>query len=268
MFAYLDASNNVVATSTTEYTLEDAQASIPTAASVISGAPAGLVAVGQESETIPYHHVWSHGDGTDLTHYGRGHAYSYSVSDTSNNDVVYDELFGEIASAPDIEATVVRVGGQGADIWVVFDSDLSVNEEAALDAVVAAHASTPISYDVGDDYYSARDMTETVANNQSYQCKVVLHSPRLTGRFRIQWQANVSSSNDVKKLRVRLQNITDDETVGYPAVIKHRKGNEVYAGAIGEVTLTDEAKSFELQYKAENSTITIKDARIEMWRVS
>ena len=69
MYAYIDSSNDVVATSSTEYTLAQAQAAIPSVAQVIANAPSGLLIKGQQTAAHPYWHRWSTGDGSTLAHY-------------------------------------------------------------------------------------------------------------------------------------------------------------------------------------------------------
>ena len=69
MYAFLDSANDVIATSFTPYTLEEAQAIISWVAVVIVNAPLGLVVKGTETSTRPYYHRLASGDGTLLEHY-------------------------------------------------------------------------------------------------------------------------------------------------------------------------------------------------------
>lgn len=69
MYAYLDASNDVVAMSSTEYTLAQAQAAIPSVTQIIVDAPQGLLIKGQQTAAQPYWHRHSTGDGSMLSHY-------------------------------------------------------------------------------------------------------------------------------------------------------------------------------------------------------
>lgn len=85
MYGYLDSSDNVVATSVTEMTLAEAQAMVPSITTIIASVPTELIAVGQESDVIPYHHRKISGDGTDISHYEAASAYEYSIaSDTAS----------------------------------------------------------------------------------------------------------------------------------------------------------------------------------------
>lgn len=69
MFAYLDNLGDVVAASSTEYTLVQAQAAIPEITTVVANAPDGLFIKGTQSASQPYWHRHTSGDGTELAHY-------------------------------------------------------------------------------------------------------------------------------------------------------------------------------------------------------
>jgi hypothetical protein len=140
MYAYLDASSNVVGTSTTTLTLAQAQALIPSITTIISDAPSGLVAVGQETNATPYHHRKVSGDGTDISHYEAASTYEYSVSDDTENGLVdVDRLTEEIESNATITTGLARIGVRGDALFVVFEADLSGAEETELDSVVGDH---------------------------------------------------------------------------------------------------------------------------------
>ena len=139
MFAYLDALNNVVAASTSEYTLEDAQALIPSITTIVSNAPNGLVGVGQESDRTPYHHRLVSGDGSSFSDYEPASTYTYSIAgDTLNSLVDVPRLAYEIENSS-ITTALERIGTRGDDLMVVFVADLSGAEETTLNGLVAAH---------------------------------------------------------------------------------------------------------------------------------
>lgn len=140
MFAYLDASDNVVATSVTEMTLAEAQALVPSITTIIANAPSELVAVGEESEATPYHHRKVSGDGTDISHYEAANTYVYSVEDDTLNGVVDIGRIREEIEASAIATTLERVKRKRDDLTVVFAATLSSGDETILDGVVAAHA--------------------------------------------------------------------------------------------------------------------------------
>jgi hypothetical protein len=69
MQAYLNAAGEVLATSSTAYTLVEAQAINAEVASVVVNAPEGLIAKPVADAGHPYYHQLESGDGTSLVHY-------------------------------------------------------------------------------------------------------------------------------------------------------------------------------------------------------
>lgn len=69
MYAFTNATGDVIATSDTEYTLAEAQAVNAAIAAVIAGAPKGLVVKGTQTAAQPFYHRHTSGDGTSLSHY-------------------------------------------------------------------------------------------------------------------------------------------------------------------------------------------------------
>jgi hypothetical protein len=143
MFAYLDASDDVVATSTTEYTLAEAQALVPTIDTIISDAPKQLVAKGEvTARQPPYWHRHTSGDGssiTDYTEYPLYGKYTYSVSgDTADGVVSVDRLTEEIEASA-IAETLAYIKVENDDLEIYFDTTLSSGDETILDGLVAAH---------------------------------------------------------------------------------------------------------------------------------
>jgi hypothetical protein len=144
MYAYLDASNNVVGLSKTELTMAQAQERIPSITTIIANASSGLIAVGQETDRFPYHHRWVSGDGTSLSDYEPASAYAYYISiGTANGIVDTGRLTYEVEQSA-IVPTLARIGTYGDVVTVVFDSDLSGAEETTLTAIVAAHKGNPM----------------------------------------------------------------------------------------------------------------------------
>jgi len=147
MYAYLDAANDVVATSTTERTLEQAQAFLPSVVKVIESAPAGLVPKGQHAPTPPsYWHRLSSGNGLSISDYTtiNGYPYTYSTSsDTAGSAVSVARLTEEIEnSGISDDLQFIVVAGDLLDIF--FDDALSSGDETTLDGLVAAHTGDPL----------------------------------------------------------------------------------------------------------------------------
>jgi hypothetical protein len=69
MFAHLNSNSDVVAKSTTDYTLAQAQVVNPDIMAIISNAPDGLMVKGQETPDQPYYHRHLSGAGTAIGDY-------------------------------------------------------------------------------------------------------------------------------------------------------------------------------------------------------
>lgn len=69
MQAFLNVADDVIATSTRSYTLEQAQSVRSDIVAVINDAPSGLVRKADASAAQPYYHRFDSGDGTLLAHY-------------------------------------------------------------------------------------------------------------------------------------------------------------------------------------------------------
>lgn len=148
MYAYLDASNDVVATSTAEYTLAEAQALIPSITEVIASAPLELVAKDQPvSGRPPYWHRRVSGDGTSFSDYQERPIvtrYTYSVgNDTANGAVAVDRLEVEIQRSS-IATSLSSVSALADVLDVAFPTALSGADETTLDSLVAAHDGVPL----------------------------------------------------------------------------------------------------------------------------
>lgn len=69
MYAYLDVDNDVVAMSSTAYTLEQAQAAVPSVVTVVPDAPNELRTKGSQTASEPYWHRLTSGNGSSMDHW-------------------------------------------------------------------------------------------------------------------------------------------------------------------------------------------------------
>ena len=87
----------------------------------------------------------------------------------------------------------------------------------------------------------------------------------------VSWCAIIRQSSNSESVEARLRNITDDGTVGGLVRLEPKdSGNREDGGSAFDVIFTGAAKTSELQYRAQDGggTAKIRDARIEIWRVS
>jgi len=142
-------------------------------------------------------------------------------------------------------------------------ADIGTNTHPAIDAHIAAAV-------FGKDYQRQESLAESQTTLAAYQDKVTLTTPALTGTYRIAWGAMVTNTDKVGQ--VRLYNSTDAAVVGAEIPYRPKVATDNYPtrGAVHEVTFTGAAKTFIVQWKdgAGGNTQSIKDAWIEVWRVS
>lgn len=125
----------------------------------------------------------------------------------------------------------------------------------------------------GSDYQTAISTAQSTTTSTTFQMKVTLTTPSLTGTYRLGWAAKVGQTNTGDKVEARLRNTTDAATVGVPdngIRIEPKDTNNRYpVGGFAEVVFAGAAKTFEIQYRQQDgNTARIEDARIEIWRVS
>ncbi len=167
--------------------------------------------------------------------------------------------------------------GTASAIESVFDIDLnpaqvtSHLELADIGTNTHAQIDSHIAGDIfGDDYQRQESLAESQTTLSAYQDKVTLTTPALTGTYRVAWGAMVTNTD--KAGLVQLYNVTDAAVVGFEIPYRPKIAADDYptVGAVHEVTFTGSAKTFKIQWKdgVGGNTQSIKDAWIEVWRVS
>ncbi len=121
----------------------------------------------------------------------------------------------------------------------------------------------------GNDYQTAVSETRSTTTSSTFQNKVQLITPALTGTYRVGWGAIVDNADDAGEFR--LQNVTDAATLDGPAVGTFAEAlDRSPVGGFREVVFTGSAKTFEIQFRDQvgGNTQGIQQARIEVWKVS
>lgn len=133
-----------------------------------------------------------------------------------------------------------------------------------------ADITAPSASVFGDDYQGAGSRARSTTTSSSFQTKVTLTTPVLTGTYRVVWQAVIDQTNTQDSVEVRLQNTTLGSSVGtFQRMEPKDIDNQIFAGGAGGVVFAAQTMDFEIQWRQQDgSTAGIQDAVIEIWRVS
>lgn len=121
----------------------------------------------------------------------------------------------------------------------------------------------------GDDDQRASDETTTSTTSATFQPKITLTTPALTGVYRVAYYVELATGTANRQGRTRLYNSTDATEL----CIDERTGANagafwsVYGSAV--VTFTGAAKSFVIEFASQNGVaqISCRRARLNVWRV-
>ena len=116
-------------------------------------------------------------------------------------------------------------------------------------------------------YVTSEDVSSTTSS--TYQNKVTLVTPALSGTYRVACYCEVAIGTSNYRSLVRLYNVTDLSELCY--FDSRDSLSLIYQGKSGfqYVTFTGGSKTFKLQYASQNNSTTVycRRARIELWRV-
>lgn len=140
----------------------------------------------------------------------------------------------------------------------------------AMVATDAGGGTADIKNVFGSDYQTEISTARSTTTSSSFQVKVTLTTPTLTGTYRIGWCSIIDQQGGADSVEARLQNTTDASTVGAIQRLEPKDtDNREFAGGFAEIVFAGAAKTFQIQWRQqEGNTAGIQDARIEIWRVS
>lgn len=161
----------------------------------------------------------------------------------------------------DADATAGYLGATSSDGVLRTDSSISYTDGG--DYITLGVATT------GADYQYAESTGTSSTTSGTYQDKVTLTTGALTGTYRLGWEGITSGGSSVRTY-VRLRNTTDSTDVtGETVNISQNANARTPACGFGQVTFSGSAKTFKLQWHSfDGETASIREARVELWRVS
>jgi len=116
-------------------------------------------------------------------------------------------------------------------------------------------------------YSVARSST----TSSTFQNKVTLTLPAITGNVRVFWRALVDTTSNNKRIETRLYNSTNSAVLGTTLnLVLSDSSAKVDMGSFAVVALTGSSKTIVLQFRSADGTteVGIQDAYIEIWRIS
>jgi hypothetical protein len=122
----------------------------------------------------------------------------------------------------------------------------------------------------GQDAQVATSLVRSTTGSSTFQTKLTLTTPVLTGTYRIGWMGVVDQSTTQDSVEARLLNTITGSQVG--VVQRHEPkdtDDTYYVGGIHNEVFAAETKSFAIQWRQQDGgTAAIANAVIELWRVS
>jgi len=122
----------------------------------------------------------------------------------------------------------------------------------------------------GEDYQQVSLLAGFPTSSSSFQTRLTLTTPVLTGTYRIAWMAVVSQSSTQDSIEIRLLNTITGASVG--TVQRHEPkdtDDRIQTGGFHEEAFSSETKGFSIQWRQQDGgTATIRNCVIELWRVS
>jgi len=134
--------------------------------------------------------------------------------------------------------------------------------------VLGGNAPTPPEHIGPEDYLVVEDLSKSTTTSSTFQDKLSMTTPTLTGTYRIQWQALIQ--NDGFLNRVRFRDVTNGENLwDAQRYACSDKDAWVFSGGFLTLEFSEESRELVIQWRDDGGgkTQAIKDARIEIWRV-
>ncbi len=120
----------------------------------------------------------------------------------------------------------------------------------------------------GRDYQSAKSLGASSTTSTSFQNKLSMTTPTLSGTYLLGWQAGLKASSTNKEVFMHIENVTDTVTEVDTEHSGQGDQHQLHSG-FTEIEFAGSTKTFDLNYRSETSqsTATIDKAYMTIWRV-
>jgi hypothetical protein len=183
-----------------------------------------------------------------------------STHKSGGSDVI---KLDELAAPTDVTSLNVTTSAHGLTPKLPNDSNKYLNGIGTY--------TTPSGTNVfGYDFQQVASEGDSTTTSSTFQDKVSLVSPALTGTYRVAFYCESSCFLANRSVQLRLYNSTDATEL---CLDEQRPSLSALFGSSSGfqfVTFTGSSKTFKVQYASSNGAtqVTIRRARIEFWRVS
>lgn len=167
-------------------------------------------------------------------------------------------------TSAEISALTEKTTPVSADVLLMEDSAASFGKKKVTVGNVLAQQV------FGQSFQTAASSARSTTTSLTYQTKVTLTTPALTGTFRIGWTAALDHNSVSSSAKLRCYNQTDGAVIGAEQLKEFQDALNIETlSGFGYVTFTGSAKTFTLDYCCATANTTgIQAAVLEFWRVS
>jgi len=151
-----------------------------------------------------------------------------------------------------------------------FTPTLPADSSKFLDGVGNWSTPIPTAGNFGRDFQSAASEGDSTTTSGTWQDKLTMTTPAMTGTYRLGFYFELKSNGSNKDAQGRCYNATDALEVGFDETPTRPANSFMMIGGFQEIVFTGAAKTFKIQYNFNDvsGTATIRRARLELWRVS
>lgn len=166
--------------------------------------------------------------------------------------------------------STVNVEDSGTPLAGTPHSSLNFSGFTVADAGGGVADITAVPPVFGSDYQRAESLARSTTTSTTFQDKLTVVTPTLTGTYRIAWMAVVDQINIQDSVEARLYEGTAGAVIGATQRLEPKDpDNREYVGGIALEVYSSESREYVIQYRQQDgSTAGIQNAVFEMWRTS